>query len=166
MAFLPLFCRLHAITRTMGLFLPKIINSGQKWTKKSGARLVSIIQFSLKSVLKLGLHWSSNNALHWKKRQFTPLCAPKKSKTQLKTPLRYITQILCSLARFGVVQVHFEAISRPILTQNFPSWLLWYSVGSLLKLKSARNIQQFIYLFNDILLQWFTIQDSWSWNLR
>ena len=122
--------------------------------------MVSIIQFSLKSVLKLGLHWSSNNALHWEKRQLTLLGAPERSKTQLNTPLGYITLISCRLARFGVVQVHFEVISRPILTQNFPFWLLWQGVGSLSKLKSARNIQLFICLFNDKNLQWFTIQDS------
>ena len=160
MAFLPHFCRLHAITRTKGRFLPKTINSGQKWTKKSGARLVSIIQIPTQSVLKLGLHQSSNNALHWEKRQLTLLGAPERSKTQLNTPLGYITLISYRLARFGVVQVHFEVISRPILTQNFPFWLLWQGVGSLSKLQSARNIQLFICLFNDKNLQWFTIQDS------
>ena len=91
---------------------------------------MSIIQIPSQSVLKLGLHQSSNNALHWEKRQLTPLCAPERSKTQLNTPLGYITLISCRLARFGVVQVHFEVISRPILTQNFPFWLLWCSVGS------------------------------------
>ena len=91
---------------------------------------MSIIQIPSQSVLKLGLHQSSNNALHWEKRQLTPLRAPERSKTQLNTPLGYITLISCRLAHFGVVQVHFEVLSRPILTQNFPFWLLWCSVGS------------------------------------
>ena len=53
--------------------------------------MVSILEFSLKSALKLGLQQSSNNALHWEKRQLTPLGASERSKTQLNTPLGYIT---------------------------------------------------------------------------
>ena len=86
--------------------------------------MVSMIQLPSQSVLKLDLQQSSNNALHWEKRHFTPLCAPERSKTQLNTSLEYITQISCRLACFGVVQVHFEVINRPILTENFPFWLL------------------------------------------